>query len=170
MRNCQAVFLALVVGGAVASAACSQTGADDSATPPRDRSVSVTASDKVLVAPKEDAAKLGQEVDKAAVDIKEAGANLVSQGGDAARDLTERTRDVATGAGQTITDGWITTAVTAALTGDALLKGSRIDVDTTERVVRLKGSVATAEAKARATRVAGRTEGVTRVVNELVIK
>ena len=51
-----------------------------------------------------------------------------------------------------------------------LLQDAAIDVDTTDRVVTLRGTVASNAAKARAAEIAGRTEGVTHVINQLVVK
>ncbi|MDH4065309.1 MAG: BON domain-containing protein, partial [Acidobacteriota bacterium] len=71
--------------------------------------------------------------------------------------------------GEAITDGWITTKVHAAFVGEALLKGSAINVDTANHVVTLKGTVGSDAAKSRADTIASGTEGVTRVVNQLVV-
>lgn len=53
---------------------------------------------------------------------------------------------------------------------ETLLKGSDINVDTDNRVVTLKGVVASPAAKNRAGAIAHGTEGVTRVVNQIVVK
>jgi osmotically-inducible protein OsmY len=45
-----------------------------------------------------------------------------------------------------------------------------IRVETKARVVTQRGSVATADIKARAEEVATKTEGVTRVVNDIVVQ
>jgi len=44
-----------------------------------------------------------------------------------------------------------------------------INVDTKDRVVTLKGTVRSSAAKARAAEIARSTEGVTKVVNQLVV-
>ena len=51
-----------------------------------------------------------------------------------------------------------------------MLERSDITVDTTDHVVVLKGSVRSAAAKAKAGEIAKGTEGVTSVVNLLVVK
>jgi hyperosmotically inducible periplasmic protein len=71
--------------------------------------------------------------------------------------------------GDAVADGWITTKVHATFVGETLLKGSDINVDTANHVVTLKGTVGSDAAKARAATIAGGTEGVTRVVNQLVV-
>ena len=52
---------------------------------------------------------------------------------------------------------------------DADVKGRQIDVDTNDGVVTLKGTVDTAEQKQQAEQIARGTEGVKRVVNQLVV-
>jgi len=66
--------------------------------------------------------------------------------------------------------GWITTKVKTKFVDETVLKGSDIDVDTDNHVVTLKGTVASTAARARAAAIASGTEGVTRVVNQLVVK
>jgi len=73
-------------------------------------------------------------------------------------------------AGDKTTDASVTTRVKASFSDEKLLKDSAIDVDTTDRVVTLKGTVASVEAKTRAGQIAGSTSGVTRVVNQLVVR
>jgi osmotically-inducible protein OsmY len=83
--------------------------------------------------------------------------------------LAERTKSGLNKAGQAITDAWITTKVKWFMTGDDLLKGSDINVDTTNKVVTLKGTVKTQAGRARALALAKDTDGVTRVVDQLKI-
>lgn len=83
--------------------------------------------------------------------------------------VIDETQKTVSETGEAVTDGWITTKVHAAFVGETLLKGSNINVDTTNHVVTLKGSVGSDAAKAHAATVAGGIEGVTRVVNELVV-
>jgi hyperosmotically inducible protein len=53
---------------------------------------------------------------------------------------------------------------------ETLLKDSKINVDTNDHVVTLKGTVGSDAAKARAVAIARGTEGVVRVVDQLVVK
>ena len=71
--------------------------------------------------------------------------------------------------GEVMTDAWITTRVHERFVGEDLLKGSDISVDTNHHVVTLKGTVMDRVGRARAGRVALKTEGVHRVVNHLTI-
>jgi osmotically-inducible protein OsmY len=69
-----------------------------------------------------------------------------------------------------ITDDWITTKVKAKFLDVELLKKSDINVDTKDHVVTLKGTVASIAARNRAAYIAADMEGVTGVVNQLVVK
>src|SRR4051794_13950200 len=68
-----------------------------------------------------------------------------------------------------IGDGWITTKVHAKFADDEAVKGRRIDVDAKDGVVVLKGSVGSKLEHDRAEQLARETEGVKRVVNNLMI-
>jgi hyperosmotically inducible protein len=52
---------------------------------------------------------------------------------------------------------------------DADVKGRQIDVDTNNGIVMLKGTVDNAQQKQEAEQIARETEGVKRVVNQLVV-
>ena len=73
-------------------------------------------------------------------------------------------------AGDKTSDASVTTLVKANFTNEKLLKDSAIDVDTTNHVVTLRGTVDSAAAKERAETIARRTDGVTRVVNQLIVR
>ena len=66
-------------------------------------------------------------------------------------------------------DPGITTAVKSKLAADDTVKAYRIDVDTKDRVVTLKGEVDTAVAKARAVELARSVKGVRDVVDQTAI-
>lgn len=82
----------------------------------------------------------------------------------------QKTKEIVSTTGETITDAWITTKVKTKFFDETLLKESNINVDTNDRVVTLKGTVVSQAARARAAAIAGGTEGVTRVVNQLIVK
>ena len=88
----------------------------------------------------------------------------------AAETAGEKTENGVNKAGQVVNDAWITTKVHSRFTGEDLLKGSDIDVDTNEHVVTLKGTVPTSAARTRALEIARTTDGVTKVVDQLTIK
>jgi len=156
--------LTIVVGALVAGSACSKQAADDAKR----------EGDEAL-----DAAKQG--VDTAVDATREAGKQAVEATKGIAEKTADKTTEIAGAVGRTtadavsatgeaITDGWITTTVNAAFVGEELLKGSDINVDTQDHVITLKGHVGSVPAKARAAAIASGTTGVTRVVNQLVVK
>ena len=81
----------------------------------------------------------------------------------------EKTGDAIGTAGEKMSDTSVSSRVKHGFANDPLVKSARIDVDTRARVVTLRGTVASAEIKARAEQIAVRTEGVAKVVNELVV-
>jgi hyperosmotically inducible periplasmic protein len=72
-------------------------------------------------------------------------------------------------AGQNVDDATLTTRVNAALVSDKPSNFTRIDVDTTNGVVALNGTVESPEQKARAEQLASRVTGVKKVINNLQI-
>ena len=73
-------------------------------------------------------------------------------------------------AGQYVDDSTITTSVKAKLVADKAANFTRIDVDTTNRVVSLNGIVDSSEQKSRAEQLAMEVSGVRRVDNNLQIQ
>jgi osmotically-inducible protein OsmY len=73
-------------------------------------------------------------------------------------------------AGQFVDDSTITTSVKAKLVEDKAANFTRIDVDTTNRVVSLNGVVESSEQKTRAEQLAMEVSGVRRVDNNLQIQ
>jgi hyperosmotically inducible protein len=79
-------------------------------------------------------------------------------------------KEVASATGAAVTDGWITTKVKAKITDETVLNGSDITVETDDHVVTLKGAVRSRASKDRALEIARGTEGVARVVDQLVVQ
>ena len=73
-------------------------------------------------------------------------------------------------AGAVMDDASITAKVKTALVAEPDLSGLAIDVDTSQNVVTLNGTVATDAARAAAERVAKGVEGVKEVKNNLLVK
>jgi hyperosmotically inducible protein len=69
-----------------------------------------------------------------------------------------------------LSDAAITTRVKAAILAEPGLKSLQINVDTTNRVVKLSGSVDSQTLKDRAQQLASAVEGVESVDNRLVVK
>jgi hyperosmotically inducible protein len=197
MSTLKWLILATLGGVMVAGFACTQKAADQSTN---GTAVTVdkpnTGTDKALDAAKEGADKAldatrrgaGAVIDetKAAGEKTADGTkNIAQKTGDKTKEIAGKTADktkeiaVAVGSktkevvsttGEAITDGWITTKVKAKFVDETLLKGSDINVDTNDHVVTLKGRVTSAAGKTRAAAIARGTEGVTRVVNQLVVR
>jgi osmotically-inducible protein OsmY len=73
-------------------------------------------------------------------------------------------------AGQYVDDSTITASVKAKLVADKLANFTRVDVDTTNRVVSLNGVVESPDQKTRAEQLAMQVGGVQRVDNNLQIQ
>ncbi|MEP7341089.1 MAG: BON domain-containing protein [Acidobacteriota bacterium] len=82
-------------------------------------------------------------------------------------------RSIATSRGETIgdslDDGWIHTTIVAQLVGNSTTPERKINVDVTNNVVTLRGTVETAEQKKDAEHLAKNTEGVKSVNNQLKV-
>jgi len=144
--NTSKAFVSLVLATLVAGASCSSKDKEQARQSVQD------LEDKTKEAAK-DAADKTKEV-----------------AADVATDVANKSRQVVSATGEAITDGWITTKVKAKFADDKLLKDSKIDIETSERVVTLKGTVASEDARKSAVTIAGGTEGVVRVVDQIVVK
>ena len=124
--------------------------------------------------------KTADAVDRAAHETKDAAEkaaddtkNVAEEIGDKTKDIAgaiaDKSEDVVSATGEKITDGWITTKVNSKFVDETLLKDSKIDVDSKDRVVTLKGTVKSEAGKARAVAIARGTEGVVRVIDQLVV-
>jgi hyperosmotically inducible protein len=95
--------------------------------------------------------------------------NQIAVDRDTDRTLADRARRGMRRTGDAIDDTWITTKVKWFFTGDSLLKGSDIHVQTNDRVVELTGTVKTEAGRERAEALANDTDGVKRVVDHITI-
>jgi osmotically-inducible protein OsmY len=109
------------------------------------------------------------KVDEAADDTKHAAKDAAHDTKHAAKKGSEATKDAAGTAGEVVTDSWITTKVKSSFVGVDALDGSNIDVDTTEHVVTLTGTVPSELARTEAVRIAKQVQGVTKVSDKLTI-
>lgn len=83
---------------------------------------------------------------------------------------TEKTKGSASGASESVTDSWITMKIKTDVSSDSTLKDSDVTIATKTGIVTLKGTVASEAAKARAEEIARKTQGVTKVVDDLSVK
>lgn len=84
-------------------------------------------------------------------------------------EAADKAKAAAREAGQALTDGSITTAVKSRLVANAAADALKINVDTTDRVVTLTGTVPSAADKAAALRAAREIAGVREVKDKLVV-
>jgi len=168
------LILTGLVGVGVALSACTQEAAND-ATHATSAAIDSTkrATDTALDATRDGTAKAIEDTREAGERAEDETRNIAQRTGDKTKEIAEKTGDKAkelvSTTGEVITDGWITTKVSARFVDESVLKGSRIDVDTNNHVVTLKGTVRSSTAKARAVAIARGTEGVTSVVDQLVV-
>lgn len=101
--------------------------------------------------------------------VKDAAVKTGDAVADGAKTAARKTKDGLSKTGEVMTDGWITSRVSARFVNENLLKDSDINVDTEQHVVTLSGTVVTAAGRRKAASVAKGTEGVRRVVNHLSI-
>ena len=83
--------------------------------------------------------------------------------------MKDASKNAADQASNKVSDALITTAVNAELAKDPKLSALRINVDTDNGRVALKGSAPDPDAKQRATQLASNVKGVVSVDNQLVI-
>jgi len=164
--------LVCIVG---AGSACTQNAADQTTnTTGTVLDEARKGTDTALDAIRESAATVIDETKNAGEETVDVTKNLLQKTGETTKEIAgaiaDKSKDVASAAGEAITDGWITTKVSAKFADETLLKGSHINVDTNNHVVTLKGTVGSDAAKTRAAEIARGTEGVTRLVNQLVVR
>jgi len=175
MRMFKSFIRMALIGAVVVGSACTQQAADDTTTAASGAlDKTKQSSDAALDATKEGTARAIDEVKEASKKTAEVTRNIAGQTVDKTKEIAVavggKTKEVVSSTGEVITDSWITTKVSAKFVDETILKDSHIDVDTNNHVVTLKGTVRSDPAKARAAAIARGTEGVTRVVNQLVVK
>jgi osmotically-inducible protein OsmY len=138
---------------------------DLSARPSGVKGTAGTIKDKT----KDGAETVGEKTKAGAEKTKDGAAKGWEKTKDGAAKVGEKTKEGLSKTGEVMTDGWITTRVKSKFLGEDLLKDSDINVDTTDHVVTLRGTVMSAAGKARAAEQAKEVEGVHNVVNNLMI-
>jgi len=127
------------------------------------------AADKTKDASRTAADKTKAGTEKAADKTKDAARTAGEKTKDAGDTAADKTKAAMSKTGEAITDAWITTKVKADFVNEDTLKGSDINVDTNNHIVTLKGTVKSSAGRDRAVQIAKTTNGVTRVVDQLVI-
>ncbi len=106
-----------------------------------------------------DGRTVGQSVDKGVATAKSE-----------MKDATQATKEAAANVGDAAKDATITTKVNAVLVADDQLKALKIDVDTQDGKVVLKGTAPDADSRDRATTLAKAVDGVVAVDNRLAVQ
>jgi hyperosmotically inducible protein len=129
----------------------------------------------------DDGKTAGQQLDSAIAKTEEAAARAkvraeseIASAGASIKSATQSAdssgKDMASKAGEKIDDLTITTTVTTGLAKDPDLSALKINVDTRDGAVTLKGSAPTAAARDKAATLAKEVKGVNSVDNKLVVK
>lgn len=90
--------------------------------------------------------------------------------GDKAEDVGEAVKDTAEEVGETVQDGSITAAIKMKFANDEVVSASNIDIDTSNGVVTLNGTVASQVEANRAVELAQAVSGVKNVRSNLIIE
>lgn len=117
-------------------------------------------------------ALLDREIDfgqKAADKAEEYGKKTVDKAEEIGHDTVDKTKEIAKKTGEVVTDAALTSAVKAKFIADPAVKALKIDVDTSNGVVTLNGTVSSQAEASRAMMLARNTDGVKRVVNHLKV-
>lgn len=117
----------------------------------------------------DDGKTVGQSIDSGLAKTGQAAKDVGKAIEDASKDVKAAGSQASTTLGDKLGDAVITTAVTGALARAPDLSAIKINVDTQNGVVTLKGPAPTAAARDKATEIAKQVKGVTSVNNQLVV-
>jgi len=109
----------------------------------------------------------GQKMDAAVANTEQKAAEIKAEVKQQAGEVQQDMSRAANTAGDKVKDMSITTAINAELTRDAQLSALRINVDTTDGRVVLRGTAPDEASRLRATTLASHVEGVHAVDNQL---
>lgn len=112
----------------------------------------------------------GQRLDGAVEQTQSTSAEMRTDVNNAAQDMKAAGNEAADKVAIGAADIAITAKVNAALAGDSQLSALKIDVDTTNGHVELKGTAPDPAARDRATVLAAAVEGVVKVENRLTVE
>jgi hyperosmotically inducible protein len=112
----------------------------------------------------------GQKVDAAVAASERRADELRADASQAMQAAEKHVSEAARATGEKLTDGAITAEINAGLAQDAKLSAVKIDVDTKDGVVTLKGPAPDDSSRVRATQIAATPKGVVRVENRLEVK
>jgi len=114
-------------------------------------------------------AKVEQKTEEAKADMSRSSDQAKASVQEATQDAKQAVANAGDKVATAVNDAAITTAINAELAKDGKLSAIKIDVDTAQGRVALRGTAPDAEAKDRATRIAAGVKGVSSVDNMLTI-
>ncbi len=114
-------------------------------------------------------ARVEQSVQNAAERADRAADRTADKAREVGSDMSQATKSAAADVGDKVSDAVITTSVNAELAKDTALSALKINVDTSNGKVVLRGTAPDSSAKGRATKLAQAVKGVTSVDNQLTI-
>lgn len=118
----------------------------------------------------DDGKTVGQSIDAGIAKTEQAAKDAGKVMKEASKDAQATGSQASTTMGEKIDDVTITATVSTGLAKDPDLSAIKINVDTKDGVVTLKGPAPSAAAKDKATDIARQVKGVTSVNNQLVVK
>ena len=113
---------------------------------------------------------VGQKIDSAVAKVEQKSDQAATTAKKEMAEARVGAGKAADAAGEKIKDAAITTSINAELTKDASLSALKIDVDTNQGRVALRGTAPDATSRDRATLLAQRVDGVVSVENQLQVK
>lgn len=123
----------------------------------------------VAVASLQDPRSVGTQLDDIVANVRGLGDQVSQTVADSQNAAVQASRDAVDGVGAAIDDTGISLKVKTALAADPSLSASRIEVTTTNGIVRLEGPAPDGAAKERATVLAAAPQGVRGVDNRLAL-
>lgn len=117
----------------------------------------------------DDGRTVGQKVDSAVATTKQKVENARNDAAQGTREARRDMKDATSDTKNAVNDATITASVNAKLAGDRELSALRINVDTVDGRVALRGTAPSNAARERATQLASSVDGVRAVENELVV-
>jgi hypothetical protein len=117
----------------------------------------------------ETVAKVEQKADEAKASMDRSAEQAKSSVQETAQDAKQAAANAGDKVASAVNDAAITTSINAELAKDKKLSAIKIDVDTAQGRVALRGTAPDAESKDRATRIAAGVKGVMSVDNMLTI-
>lgn len=171
-RAFNVIMIVMLFGAILAMSACSKETPDGQTVGQKVGEKIDTAIDKTNAV----AAKAGDKVVDAGQTLKDTGAKIgdkatqvADQAGDALKSANTAAKDQAGQARTVVDDSLITASIKTDLLKDPGLSAFRVDVNTVQGEVTLKGDVDTEAARDRAGRVAMAISGVTKVNNQISV-